>query len=99
MYEDDDYDSVDFNDSRFDDIKAGWPDGGPMPDEKIELEHVFFTGSDFIGNYLGYNPDAGSVYLMGTRKWQEKQHQRRLPTVAQSVSKLSLSTLSTDSRE
>ena len=41
-YEDDDYDWVDINDSRFDDIKVGWPDGSPMPDEERELEHVFY---------------------------------------------------------
>ena len=66
-YEDDDYEWVDFNDPRFDDIKAGRPDGGPMPDQKIELEHVYFYGSDFIGNCLGFNPDAGLVYPVVAR--------------------------------
>ena len=67
-YEDDDYDWVYFNDSRFDDIKAGWPDGVPVPDEKMELEHVFFTGNDFNGNCLGYNSDAGLVYPVVKRE-------------------------------
>ena len=67
-YKEDDYEWVDFNDSRFDDIKAGWPDGSPILDEKMELKYVYFTGSDFIGNRLGFNPDAGLVYPVVTRE-------------------------------
>ena len=67
-YDHDDYMWVDFNDSKFDDIKAGWPDGGTMPHEKMELKHVYFCASDFIGNCLGFNPDAGLVYPVVARE-------------------------------
>ena len=33
-YDDDDYVWVDYNDPRFDDIRAGWPDGGCPPHGK-----------------------------------------------------------------
>ena len=44
------------------DVKKGWPDGGPMPHEKMELESVYFTGSNFTGNTFGFNPGTGIVY-------------------------------------
>ena len=67
-YDDGDYVWVDFNDPKFDDIQAGWPDGGPMPHKKIELEHAYFCDSDFIGNCLGFNADTGLVYPVVARE-------------------------------
>ena len=46
----------------FDDVRAGWSDSGPMRHEKMELEGVYFCGSDFSGNTLGFNPHAGTIY-------------------------------------
>ena len=39
-YEEDNYIRVNHTDSMFDDIQKGWPDGGLMPHEKMELEGV-----------------------------------------------------------
>ena len=58
---DDDYIHVNHTDPKFDNCRAGWPGGGPMPHEKGEMEVVYFTGSDFGGKIQGYNPDAGIV--------------------------------------
>ena len=68
MYEDDAYFHVNHNDPIFDDCRAMWPGGGPMPHEKAELEVVYFTGSDFVANIQGYNPDAGIVRPEATRE-------------------------------
>ena len=67
-YEEDDYVRVDQTNPRFDNIEKQKPDGGPMPHKKMELEGVYFTGSDFTGNTLGFNPDAGIVYLETARE-------------------------------
>ena len=66
-YGDDDYIPIDHTDPIFEDCHNMWCDGGPMPHEKMEIECVYFTGSNFSGNNLGYNPDAGIVYLEVTR--------------------------------
>ena len=44
---------------------------GPMEAQclvRIELEHIYFCGSNFIGNNLGYNPNVSLVYPVVTRK-------------------------------
>ena len=46
----------------FDDIRAGWLNGGPMLHEKMELEHVYFCGRYFFSNNHGFNPNVGIVY-------------------------------------
>ena len=46
----------------FDDCHNMCPDGSPMPHKKTELEGVYFTGSNFSGNNLGYNPDFEILY-------------------------------------
>ena len=53
LYEDDDYAHEDHTDSKFDDCRAMWPGGGPMPHEKAELEIVYFTGSNSGANIQG----------------------------------------------
>ena len=67
-YEDDDYVFFDHTDPIFDNCHSMWPDGGPMPQEKMELEGVYFTGGNFSGNNLGYNPDFRTVYLEVVRE-------------------------------
>ena len=52
----------------FYDVRVGWLDSGPIPHEKMELEHVYFYDSNFTGNILGFNPNAGLVYPEVTRK-------------------------------
>ena len=67
-YEDDDYAHEDHTDPNFDDCCTMWPDGGPMPHEKAELEFVYFTGSDMGANIQGYNPDAGMLRAEAARE-------------------------------
>ena len=42
-YDDDDYDWIDHNDTRYEDIYEGWPCTGPMILDKMDLEAEFFT--------------------------------------------------------
>ena len=44
-----------------------------MPNENMVLEHVYFCGREFIGNSLGYNPDAGLVYPVVARKMARRK--------------------------
>ena len=67
-YNDDDYAHEDHTDSKFDDCRAMWPNGSPMPHEKAELEFVYFTGSDMGANIQGYNPDAGMIRAEAARE-------------------------------
>ena len=67
-YEDDDYVGGDHINPMFDDIQKGWPDGGHMPHEKMELEGGYFTSIDFSGNTLGYNIDTRIMYLEVARE-------------------------------
>ena len=45
-----------------------------MPSEKMELEGIFFTNSDFSGNTLGFNPEPRRVYPEVAREM------KRIPT-------------------
>ena len=62
-YEDDDYNHVPHTDSRFDACAAGWPGPiTPMPNEKAEVEHVYFCGSDYNNNIQGFDMNPGRVH-------------------------------------
>ena len=67
-YEDDDYAHEDHTDPKFDDCRAMWADGGPMPHEKVEFEFVYFTGSNMGANIQGYNPDARIIRVEAARE-------------------------------
>ena len=45
---------------------------GAMPHEKMELECEFFTGSQFSGNNLGFNPDPGRVHPEVAREMKRR---------------------------
>ena len=68
LYEDTNYAHEDHTDPMFDDCRVMWPDGGPMPHEKAELEFVYFTGSDMGANIQGYNPDTGMLRAGAARE-------------------------------
>ena len=75
-YEEEDYDFINHNDERFEDIHNMWCDGGPMAHEKAELEVEFFTGSDFPGNICRYNPNPERVHAsVRRREDQHRMHQ------------------------
>ena len=63
-YEDDDYKHVRHIDPLFDGPHNMWcqPYDRGMSHDKIEIECVYFTGSNFSGNNLGFNSDPKRVY-------------------------------------
>ena len=62
-YENDDYVHVPHTDSRFDACAAGWPGPiTPMPHEKAEVEVVYFSGSDYNDNIIGFNMNPEIVF-------------------------------------
>ena len=47
-----------------------------MPSEKMELEHKYFTSSNFSGNNLGYNPNPeNNKPRDGTGNEDKENHQ------------------------
>ena len=62
-YAEDDYIYIPHTDEKFDEIREGWPPvGSPMPHEKAELEHSFFTGSECNSIVYGFNMNPNKVY-------------------------------------
>ena len=67
-YEDDDYIYINHRNPEYEDIYNMWRRAmhrshPPMISNKLELETIFFTGSDFRGNVQGFNINPGMIYL------------------------------------
>ena len=72
-YKDDRYKWIDHKDIIYDGIYKLWCGvAGPMPNEKLELEAMFFTASDFPGNNCGYNLNPGRVHPAVTREMKRR---------------------------
>ena len=76
-YKDDDYNYTNHTDEIYKGIYNLWPGVGPMPHKKVELEGIFFTGSDFVGNIIGSNFHPKREYPTVLR-----EHKRRLTSSA-----------------
>ena len=61
-YGEDDYLHISHTDPRFVNIRTGWPDPGPMSHEKLDVEILYFSGSDFSENNMGFNMNSGRIY-------------------------------------
>ena len=61
-YEEDDYDHIPHTHKKFDEVRKGYSDGGPMPHEKVEIENPFFTRSKYRSIVYGFNMDLGKVH-------------------------------------